>query len=198
MTATPDLRRHRRAELDRWSRSGRTSVSEGPQLVRIVIGVAVSWQLCVWLGAVHPPIYAALVPLVAMRDAPESAFNVSFARLVGVVGGLVLGMVVLSWLKPSAASVAVVMALALAAGIMLRVGGVLNLQVAISALMVFANADPSSYALDRLWETRSWPTSYVRPTQRPISPSSYGHTSQTSPSSAPGSTRRTGGPRPLH
>ena len=127
--------------------------AEGPQVLRIVIAVAVSWQLCVWLGSVQPPIYAVLVPLVAMRDAPGSAFNVSLARLVGVVGGLLLGMVVLSWLKPSAIAVSVVMLLALAIGIAVRIGGVLNLQIAISALMLFANADPSSYALARLWET---------------------------------------------
>jgi hypothetical protein len=126
---------------------------EGPSVVRIVVAAAVSWQACVWLGATQPPVYAVIVPLVAIRDAPGSALNVSLARLVGVVAGLALGIGVLSWLRPSALTVALVLAVALAIGMVLRIGDTLNVQVAVSALLVFANTDPASYAVARLWET---------------------------------------------
>jgi hypothetical protein len=36
---------------------------------------------------------------------------------------------------------------------LLRVGGAFNVQVAVSALLVFANPDPDAYAATRLWET---------------------------------------------
>ncbi|MCE3551037.1 aromatic acid exporter family protein [Pseudonocardia sp. RS11V-5] len=126
---------------------------EGPSIVRIVVAAAVSWEVCVWLGATQPPVYAVIVPLVAIRDAPGSALNVSLARLVGVVAGLALGIGVLAWLRPSALTVALVLAVALVIGMVLRIGDALNTQVAVSALLVFANADPASYAVARLWET---------------------------------------------
>ncbi|MDF3048743.1 MAG: hypothetical protein K0R87_381 [Pseudonocardia sp.] len=135
------------------ARSGGTLRVEGPQIARILVAAAVSWELCVWLGATQPPVFAVVVPLVAMRDAPDSALNVSVARLVGVVAGLSIGIAVLSWLRPSAVSVVLVLALALGVGVVLRIGDTLNLQVAMSALLLFANADPAAYAVSRLWET---------------------------------------------
>jgi uncharacterized membrane protein YgaE (UPF0421/DUF939 family) len=127
--------------------------TEGPYVVRIVVASVVSWQICLWLGANQPPVYAVIVPLVALRDAPYSALNVSTARLVGVVGGVCVGFGVLQFMRPSTLAVAVVLAIALLFGMALRVGGAFNVQVGASALLVFANADPDSYALTRLWET---------------------------------------------
>jgi Aromatic acid exporter family member 1 len=126
---------------------------EGPTMLRILVASVVSWQLCIWLGAHQPPIFAVIVPLVAMRDAPYAALNVSITRLVGVVGGVCIGIAVLHVIRPSALAVAVVLAIALPFGMLLRVGGAFNVQVAISALLVFANSDPDSYAANRLWET---------------------------------------------
>ncbi|GAA4696300.1 hypothetical protein GCM10023215_37890 [Pseudonocardia yuanmonensis] len=136
-----------------WSALRAALPREGPTVVRIVVAAAVSWQVCVWLGATQPPVYAVIVPLVAVRDAPGSALNVSLARLVGVVAGLALGVGVLSWLRPSALTVALVLGVALVIGMVLRIGDALNVQVAVSALLVFASADPASYAVVRLWET---------------------------------------------
>lgn len=126
---------------------------ESRYVVRILVTAAVAWQACVWLGATNPPVYAVVVPLVALRDAPYSAFNVSLSRLVGVVAGLGIGIGVLAVLRPGVLSVTVVLGVALLAAIVLRAGGALNVQVAASALLVFANPTPSSYAVTRLWET---------------------------------------------
>jgi hypothetical protein len=127
--------------------------AEGPNMVRIVVASVVAWQLCVWLGAQQPPIFAVIVPLVAMRDAPYSALNVSMVRLVGVVGGVGIGIAVLHVIRPSALAVGIVLAIALPFGLLLRVGGAFNVQVAVSALLVFANTNPDAYAATRLWET---------------------------------------------
>jgi uncharacterized membrane protein YgaE (UPF0421/DUF939 family) len=142
---------------DSWRATVRSIVEalpvEVPYLIRIVVAAAVSWQLSVWLGATQPPVYAVIVPLVAMRDAPYSTFNVSIARVIGVVAGIAVGIGVLHILAPGTLTLALVLAVALAIGIVLRVGGALNIQVAVSALLVFANPNPSSYAVERLWET---------------------------------------------
>ncbi len=79
--------------------------AEGPSMLRIVVASVVAWQLCIWLGAQQPPIFAVIVPLVALRDAPYSALNVSMVRLIGVVGGVLIGIAVLHVIRPSALAV---------------------------------------------------------------------------------------------
>ena len=142
--------------FERASPSGRLRArlrTEGPQILRILVAAALSWQVCVWLGAEAPPIFAVLVPLVALRDHPYSAFNLSFDRLIGVVGGVLLAVVVLRWLGLSLVSVIVVLGVGLTVGMVLRVGTTLNVQIAVSCLLVFADADPEGVAFTRVWET---------------------------------------------
>jgi len=127
--------------------------AELPQIARIVIVAGVAWQVALLLGAEQPPIYAALVPLVSLRDSPFSAFNLSLARLVGVVAGLLIAIGVIAVFQPTTVAVVAVLALALLAGVVLRIGNVLNTQVAVSALLVFSSTDTEGYALTRLWET---------------------------------------------
>ena len=126
--------------------------AELPQVVRIVVAAAVA-EAALLLGATQPPIFAALVPLVSLRDDPFSAFNLSVARLVGVVAGLLIAIGVLAVLQPTTVAIAAVLALALLVGVVLRIGNVLNTQVAVSALLVFSSTDTAGYAVTRLWET---------------------------------------------
>ncbi len=141
------MTRPTRAQLEQRLRT------EGPQTVRIIIAAVVGWQICRAINPDGLPIYAVIVPLVAMRDDPYSAFNTSFDRLLGVVAGIVIGVAVAGWLGPSVYAVALVLLIGLLGGILLRVGPSLNVQVSLSALLVFANADPSQFAVTRLWET---------------------------------------------
>jgi uncharacterized membrane protein YgaE (UPF0421/DUF939 family) len=113
----------------------------------------VAWQVALLLGAKEPPIFAALVPLVSLRDNPYSALNLSVARLVGVVAGLLIAIGVLALFQPTTLAVVVVLTLALLVGVVLRIGNVMNTQVAVSALLVFNSADTEGYAVTRLWET---------------------------------------------
>ena len=129
--------------------------AELPQIARIVVVAVVAWQVAVVLGAREPPIYAALVPLVSLRDNPFSALNLSVARLVGVVAGLLIAIGVLALFQPTTVAVAAVLALALLVGVVLRIGNVMNTQVAVSALLVFNSTDTEGYAVTRLWETAS-------------------------------------------
>lgn len=127
--------------------------TEGPQILRILVAAALSWQVCVWLGAAEPPIFAVIVPLVSLRDHPYSAFNLSFDRLIGVVGGVVLAVAVLQFFGLSLVSIIVVLGVGLSVGIVLRVGTTLNVQIAVSCLLVFASVEPETVAFTRVWET---------------------------------------------
>ena len=73
---------------------------DGPQIARIILVAAVSWQICVLIGATQPPVFAVLVPLVCLRDDAFSVFNLSIARLVGVVAGLLIAIGVLQLSQP--------------------------------------------------------------------------------------------------
>lgn len=127
--------------------------AEGPQALRIVVAAVAGWVVCRWIDPSTLPIYAVIVPVVAMRDDPYSALNTSFDRLLGVVAGIVIGVLVAGWLGPSVYAVSLVLLVGLLGGILLRVGPALNVQVCLSALIVFANPDPGQLAVTRLWET---------------------------------------------
>lgn len=157
MSPGPSLRRHARAtfglaRLDRES-LGAIARAELPQYARIVIVAGVSWQICLWLGATVPPIYAALVPLVSMKSDPFSAFNLSWSRLVGVLCGLLIGVGVTQVVSQDVLAIVLVLALSLLIAMVVRIGNTPNLQVAVSALLVFVSPDAGAYGLTRLWET---------------------------------------------
>ncbi|MFE9565994.1 FUSC family protein [Streptomyces sp. NPDC006487] len=126
--------------------------ADGPAAARILVTAVVGWQVALWLGADQPPVYAAIVPLVALRGDPMNALVVSFQRVLGVFAGVLLGIAVLNVVSPSTTALALVLAAGLALGMVLRAGG-LNLQVAVSSLLVFANPSPDAYGFHRLWET---------------------------------------------
>jgi len=84
--------------------------AELPQVARIVVVAGVAWQVALLLVAEQPPIYAALVPLVSLRDNPFSALNLSMARLVGMVAGLLIAIGVLALVPPTTLAVAAVLA----------------------------------------------------------------------------------------
>lgn len=127
--------------------------AEWPQVVRIIIAAAVGWWICVLIEPNQVPIFAVVVPLMAMRDQPFSALNVSFDRIIGVIAGVLLGIVVVGALGVSALAAAVVLAVGLLGGVVLRLGPTLNVQVSLSALLVFTSTDPNRYGWTRLWET---------------------------------------------
>jgi uncharacterized membrane protein YgaE (UPF0421/DUF939 family) len=137
---------------DRATLRKRFSV-EGPQIVRIVIAAMVSWGVCKLIDTSAVPIFAVVAPLIAMRDQPFSALNVSFDRLIGVVFGVALGIVVVNVFGLNVLAVAIVLVVGLLAGVVLRIGAVLNIQVALTGLLVFTSIDPDTYGITRLWET---------------------------------------------
>jgi uncharacterized membrane protein YgaE (UPF0421/DUF939 family) len=127
-------------------------------LVKIATASGVAW----WIGNLagqSRPVFAAIVPLLVIRDDTTATLHGSLGRVVGVLAGVGLGIGALAVVNPSAVAVAVVIAIALAIDQGLRALPRLGLdtrnQTAVSALlMLFVTSQTSTiYAGTRAWET---------------------------------------------
>ncbi|MEY2503346.1 MAG: hypothetical protein QOI07_3683 [Verrucomicrobiota bacterium] len=134
--------------------AGRDLVAELRLAAKMTIGGATAWWIASALGATRP-LFAALVPLVAMSGDPFAAASVSFGRILGVFAGVGIGLALLQVDVSSTWLVAFALILATLAGIVLKVGDRANAQVAVAALFVigFAGDGASQIGVQRIWET---------------------------------------------
>src|SRR3954469_5916302 len=126
---------------------------ELPRAVRIAVAATLSWWIARLLGA-DRPVFAVIVPMVAIRDDTHAALSLSLGRMLGVIAGVLLGLAVVAAAGVSTAAIVLLLVVGLAVGLFLRTGPELNTQIAISALLVLIvtrNAD--EYAVERIWET---------------------------------------------
>jgi uncharacterized membrane protein YgaE (UPF0421/DUF939 family) len=125
-------------------------------VVKMLAAGTLAWWLATLLGSPRP-LFAVLVPLVAMDGDSFSALNVSIARTFGVFAGVLLGLGLLQLDLPSTVLVALLLSLSLAAGLALRFrGGPVNNQVAITAMfMLYVGAATKAETVGeaRIWET---------------------------------------------
>lgn len=139
-----------RGRSARWRRASLVPAT------KMLIAGTVAWWLCTLLGSPRP-LFAVLVPLVAIGGDPLGAINISVARMVGVFAGVLLGLALLQLDLPSTLLVALLLGAALLGGLALRVGGgQLNNQIAISAMfMLYLGVDAKAQAVGvaRIWET---------------------------------------------
>jgi uncharacterized membrane protein YccC len=132
------------------------TVADAQLLVRITLAGTLAWWLSTLLGQPRP-LFAALVPLVAMLGDPYAAFNVSLARVLGVLVGVLLG-IGLIHVSPGSSTVlvALLFVTSLALGLVIRIGGQPNNQIAISALFMLYLGEATkaeSVGFARVWET---------------------------------------------
>ena len=120
----------------------------------MAVGGTVAWWLAVELGA-RRPIFAALVPLIAMTGDPFAAVSVSFGRILGVFAGVGLGIGFVHLDAGSTVRIALALVVASVVAMVLRVGDRPNLEVPIAALFMigFASANVSQLGVQRIWET---------------------------------------------
>src|SRR3954466_441118 len=104
------------------SLSARDLEDEVRLALKMALGGTVAWWIAVELGA-RRPIFAALVPLVAMTGDPFAAVSVSLGRIVGVFIGVGLGVVFVHVAMGSTLRVAIVLLIGTAIGVFARVGG---------------------------------------------------------------------------
>jgi len=120
---------------------------------KMTLAGTLAWWIASELGA-HRPIFAALVPLVAMTGDPFSALSVSVDRILGVFAGVAVGIGLVHVDLRETVLVAVALGAGLLIGIALRLGERVNLQPAISAIFVLGVADgATSVGVTRIWET---------------------------------------------
>ncbi|HEV7639409.1 MAG TPA: FUSC family protein [Gaiellaceae bacterium] len=134
--------------------AGRDLVTELRLAIKMTIGGTGAWWVASGLGATRP-LFAALVPLVAMSGDPFAAVSVSFARILGVFAGVGIGLALLHIDVSSTWLVALALVVATLVGIVLKIGERPNFQVAIAALFVigFAGQGASQIGVQRIWET---------------------------------------------
>lgn len=111
-----------------------------------------------WVGTVagEPrPIFATLVPFVAMSGDAFSAVSVSVGRILGVFAGVGIGIALLHTDLSLTAQVGVGLLAGAIAGIPLRVGGRPNVQASVSALFLIGlgGAGATHLGVTRIWET---------------------------------------------
>jgi uncharacterized membrane protein YgaE (UPF0421/DUF939 family) len=133
---------------------GRDYVGELQLAVKMTVGGTLAWWLAVELGAKRP-IFAALVPLVAITGDPFAAVSVSVSRILGVFAGVGLGLAFLHVGGGTTWRVAAILALGTLAGILLKVGPRPNIEVPIAALFVvgFGSSNARELGVQRIWET---------------------------------------------
>ena len=134
--------------------AGRDLVAELRLALKMTIGGTAAWWIASELGA-RRPIFAALVPLVAMTGDPFAAVSVSVARIVGVFAGVGIGIALTHTDVSSTWRVAVGLLAGTSIGIVLKVGDRPNLEVPIAALFLigFASTTVSHLGVQRIWET---------------------------------------------
>ncbi|HVU77122.1 MAG TPA: FUSC family protein [Gaiellaceae bacterium] len=120
----------------------------------MALGGTVAWWLAVELGA-RRPIFAALVPLVAMTGDPFAAVSVTLGRIVGVFAGVGIGIAFIHADVSSTARVALVLLVGTIGSVLLRVGSRPNLEVPIAGLFMLgvATSTAGRFGVQRIWET---------------------------------------------
>jgi uncharacterized membrane protein YgaE (UPF0421/DUF939 family) len=143
-------------QLRRLVSPDRPSRSELQLVAKMVLAGTLAWWLCTLLGQPRP-LFAVLVPLVAMDGDAFASVSVSATRTVGVFAGVLLGLGLYYVHLPSTALVALLLAVSLAAGLLLRAHGApVNNQVAITAMFMLylgVAAKAEAVGIVRIWET---------------------------------------------
>jgi len=124
--------------------------------IKMVVAGTLSWWLCTVLGQ-DRPLFAVLVPLVAMSGDPFSAVSVSVARTIGVFAGVFIGLGLLQLSLNSTLLVLILLVASLAVGLLLRARGwPINNQVAITAMFMLylgVATKAQEVGVARIWET---------------------------------------------
>jgi uncharacterized membrane protein YgaE (UPF0421/DUF939 family) len=113
-----------------------------------------AWWICTLLGQPRP-IFAALIPLVALSGDPFSVVSVSISRVVGVFAGVGIAIGLIQLDLDLLPLVALALFSTTLVGIALRIGDRPNIEPAFSALFLiaFASAGVLSAGFARIWET---------------------------------------------
>jgi uncharacterized membrane protein YgaE (UPF0421/DUF939 family) len=119
---------------------------------KVTLAGTLSWWATSALGA-HLPVFAVLVPLVALTGDPFSALSVSVDRMVGIFAGVGIGIGITHLHTHGTLLAAAAIAAGMLAGIVLRIGERVNVQPAVSAIFMLSVAGATGAGVARVWET---------------------------------------------
>jgi uncharacterized membrane protein YgaE (UPF0421/DUF939 family) len=141
-------------ELARRRLLDRDLAAEARLALKMTLGGTIAWWLATELGA-RRPLFAALVPLVAMTGDPFAALSVSIGRIVGVFAGVGIGIAFVHLSIGLTWRVALALLVGTICAMVLKVGNRPNLEVPIAALFLigFASTNSSQLGIQRIWET---------------------------------------------
>jgi uncharacterized membrane protein YgaE (UPF0421/DUF939 family) len=126
-------------------------------VAKIAFAAVLAWGIADLLGA-DRPVFAAIIPLVALRaDDPYGAIGISLIRVLGTVLGIAVGIVALE-VAPDVNLfvVAAVVVVSLVIGLFVRSPReAVSQVVAVTALIVIllGPGEATGYGLERIWET---------------------------------------------
>jgi uncharacterized membrane protein YgaE (UPF0421/DUF939 family) len=120
--------------------------------VKVTLAGTLAWWASSSLGA-KLPVFAVLVPLVALTGDPFSALSVSIDRMVGIFAGVGIGIGVTHLHTHGTLLAAAALAAGMVAGIVLRIGERVNVQPAVSAIFMLSVAGATGAGVARVWET---------------------------------------------
>jgi uncharacterized membrane protein YgaE (UPF0421/DUF939 family) len=138
--------------LPRRLLAGRDVPRELKLAAKMTLAGTLSWWAASSLGA-HLPLFAVLVPLVAMTGDPFSVVSVSVDRILGIFAGVGIGIGLVHASLHGTVTVAIALAAGTTIGVLLRTSQRLNVQAAVSALFMIAVAGSSQAGIARIWET---------------------------------------------
>lgn len=120
--------------------------------VKVTLAGTLAWWASSALGA-HLPVFAVLVPLVALTGDPFSALSVSVDRMVGVFAGVGIGIGITHLHTHGTLLAGAALAAGMVAGIVLRISPRVNVQPAVSAMFMLGVAGATGAGVARVWET---------------------------------------------
>jgi uncharacterized membrane protein YgaE (UPF0421/DUF939 family) len=139
-------------DLVSWLLAGRDVRSEVRLGTKITVAGTLAWWASSELGA-HKPVFAVLVPLVAMTGDPFSAVSVSIDRMLGILAGVGIGIGITHVHTHETLLAAAALAAGTLVGILIRVGERVNVQPAVSAIFMISVAGSTGAGIARVWET---------------------------------------------
>lgn len=125
----------------------------GERVLKTALAAGVSWQLAVWVPGNDHPYLAPIAAVLLMQLTIAQSIELAVQRNIGVAIGVIVSVIAYSIFGVHAWSIALVVLIALACGIQLRLGQQGIQQVAVSALLVLLASEASGtadYAMYRI------------------------------------------------
>jgi uncharacterized membrane protein YgaE (UPF0421/DUF939 family) len=124
------------------------------QIVKTAFAAAFSWLVATSLLHSEYPFFAAVAAIITVQVTVADSVDKATARIIGIIGGVLLSMLLGHWFKIGAISIFFIILIGMGIAKALRMNQQIISQVAISSLLVLAfGQTDEGYAYERIIET---------------------------------------------